>query len=269
MSGGRRQTALFLLSLCHRQPRSLRSLAVNTQLQKVSTLISCCNQRVVKVPSEIDAALANVLERRGSQTTVVHQRLPALADQAVRNDALKSSHGAHLLSQASRIPSFAAALASPPMLSCYGDASPRPAAPRTNLQGCSSHLAWPLSSNTRGIYAHHRMSHGRQPQPHAASSKRAYSNSPSDSTTGSDASTSTSGRFNSFEHLTDMTTPASWYPRARAVRRRLIAHMGPTNSGKTHEALTALKAAPSGVYCGPLRLLACEVREEGDLCGMA
>jgi hypothetical protein len=29
--------------------------------------------------------------------------------------------------------------------------------------------------------------------------------------------------------------------------------------GKTHAALAALMAADSGVYCGPLRLLACEV----------
>ena len=35
--------------------------------------------------------------------------------------------------------------------------------------------------------------------------------------------------------------------------------MGPTNSGKTHAALQALKAAETGVYCGPLRLLAWEV----------
>ena len=36
--------------------------------------------------------------------------------------------------------------------------------------------------------------------------------------------------------------------------------MGPTNSGKTHAALQALKSAGTGVYCGPLRLLAWEVR---------
>ena len=36
--------------------------------------------------------------------------------------------------------------------------------------------------------------------------------------------------------------------------------MGPTNSGKTHAALQALKSADTGVYCGPLRLLAWEVR---------
>ena len=35
--------------------------------------------------------------------------------------------------------------------------------------------------------------------------------------------------------------------------------LGPTNSGKTYEALQRFKASKSGVYCGPLRLLAAEV----------
>ncbi len=60
-------------------------------------------------------------------------------------------------------------------------------------------------------------------------------------------------------HLTDLSYPASWYPAARALERTIIAHVGPTNSGKTHSALKALAAAGSGVYCGPLRLLASEV----------
>ena len=61
-------------------------------------------------------------------------------------------------------------------------------------------------------------------------------------------------------HLTDLTCPASWYPAARQLRRTVVAHLGPTNSGKTHAALQQLRAAPSGVYCGPLRLLAWEAR---------
>ncbi|KIY44075.1 hypothetical protein FISHEDRAFT_67765 [Fistulina hepatica ATCC 64428] len=36
-------------------------------------------------------------------------------------------------------------------------------------------------------------------------------------------------------------------------------HVGPTNSGKTHNALRALAAADTGVYAGPLRLLAHEI----------
>ena len=68
------------------------------------------------------------------------------------------------------------------------------------------------------------------------------------------------GLADSPAHLTDLTCPASWYPAARQIRRRVVAHLGPTNSGKTHAALQQLGAAASGVYCGPLRLLAGEVR---------
>ena len=41
-----------------------------------------------------------------------------------------------------------------------------------------------------------------------------------------------------------------------------MCHLGPTNSGKTFSALQALKSAESGVYCGPLRLLAWEVYDQ-------
>jgi ATP-dependent RNA helicase SUPV3L1/SUV3 len=36
-------------------------------------------------------------------------------------------------------------------------------------------------------------------------------------------------------------------------------HVGPTNSGKTYNALQRLEKAESGIYCGPLRLLAHEI----------
>ncbi|KAI6103737.1 P-loop containing nucleoside triphosphate hydrolase protein [Pisolithus croceorrhizus] len=45
------------------------------------------------------------------------------------------------------------------------------------------------------------------------------------------------------------------------MRRKIIMHVGPTNSGKTHMALRALAAAKSGLYAGPLRLLAHEIWE--------
>ena len=41
--------------------------------------------------------------------------------------------------------------------------------------------------------------------------------------------------------------------------RKFIMHVGPTNSGKTHNALRALAAAKRGLYAGPLRLLAFEI----------
>lgn len=57
----------------------------------------------------------------------------------------------------------------------------------------------------------------------------------------------------------NMTNPGEWYPQARALTRKVILHIGPTNSGKTYNALKALEAAESGYYAGPLRLLAREV----------
>ena len=48
------------------------------------------------------------------------------------------------------------------------------------------------------------------------------------------------------------------YPLARRMKRRFILHLGPTNSGKTHESIQRLHAARQGIYLGPLRLLAFE-----------
>lgn len=51
------------------------------------------------------------------------------------------------------------------------------------------------------------------------------------------------------------------FPVARSMRRKVVAWLGPTNSGKTHRAVLALAAARSGMYLGPLRLLALEQRD--------
>ncbi|KAL4443033.1 hypothetical protein ABPG77_008524 [Micractinium sp. CCAP 211/92] len=70
----------------------------------------------------------------------------------------------------------------------------------------------------------------------------------------------------------DLRKPHTWFPVARALQRRIIYHAGPTNSGKTYNALQAMRAAKSGVYCGPLRLLAMEVYDtcnaEGLYCNL-
>ncbi|KAL5214139.1 hypothetical protein ABZP36_003291 [Zizania latifolia] len=66
----------------------------------------------------------------------------------------------------------------------------------------------------------------------------------------------------------DLTAPHTWYPFARAMRRRVVYHCGPTNSGKTHNALTRFAAAMSGVYCSPLRLLAMEVFDKVNALGL-
>src|SRR5690606_5019488 len=46
---------------------------------------------------------------------------------------------------------------------------------------------------------------------------------------------------------------------ARMLNRKIIYHMGPTNSGKTYHAIEALAKAPRGCYLAPLRLLAGEL----------
>lgn len=66
--------------------------------------------------------------------------------------------------------------------------------------------------------------------------------------------------------------PEMEFPEARKMERHFILHIGPTNSGKTYHALERLKDAESGVYLGPLRLLALEVyermKEYGTACTM-
>lgn len=54
----------------------------------------------------------------------------------------------------------------------------------------------------------------------------------------------------------------NWFPKARAIRRRFILHIGPTNSGKTHDAIENMMHAKTGVYLAPLRLLALEVSDD-------
>ena len=57
------------------------------------------------------------------------------------------------------------------------------------------------------------------------------------------------------------------FPLARELRRELVFHIGPTNSGKTYQAMESLKKADTGYYLAPLRLLALEgyetLKEEG------
>jgi len=61
------------------------------------------------------------------------------------------------------------------------------------------------------------------------------------------------------EYLADLRYPLEWFPATRAMQREIHLHVGPTNSGKTYHALKRLEAAESGIYAGPLRLLAHEV----------
>jgi len=61
--------------------------------------------------------------------------------------------------------------------------------------------------------------------------------------------------------LADLTKPHHWFPDARELNREIHYHMGPTNSGKTKNAIDALAKSEKGIYCAPLRLLAWEISE--------
>lgn len=66
--------------------------------------------------------------------------------------------------------------------------------------------------------------------------------------------------------------PEMEFPQAIEMKRHFILHVGPTNCGKTYQALERLREAENGVYLGPLRLLALEVyermKESGIPCTM-
>lgn len=68
-------------------------------------------------------------------------------------------------------------------------------------------------------------------------------------------------RFETLVQLADMTKPHTLYASSRSIKRKIIYHHGPTNSGKTYTALQRFLQEPNGIYCSPLRLLAMEVYE--------
>jgi len=57
------------------------------------------------------------------------------------------------------------------------------------------------------------------------------------------------------------------YPAARSMKRHFVLHIGPTNSGKTHDAIEELIHADNGIYLAPLRLLAYEQYEKMNRAG--
>jgi ATP-dependent RNA helicase SUPV3L1/SUV3 len=69
----------------------------------------------------------------------------------------------------------------------------------------------------------------------------------------------------SHQHSLSQSLALHTYPEgfkvARRLNRTIHFHLGPTNSGKTYEALLQLQSAKSGVYLAPLRLLAMEIRD--------
>lgn len=61
----------------------------------------------------------------------------------------------------------------------------------------------------------------------------------------------------------ELDNPHLWFPKTREFGQRLfILHCGPTNSGKTYNALRHLATASKGLYAGPLRILCNEIKEK-------
>ncbi|MDO9051008.1 MAG: helicase-related protein [Methylotenera sp.] len=66
------------------------------------------------------------------------------------------------------------------------------------------------------------------------------------------------------KHFQKNPTPTAYtdnFSLARNLKRHHHFYLGPTNSGKTYQALLRLEKAKSGVYLAPLRLLAMEIRD--------
>lgn len=66
--------------------------------------------------------------------------------------------------------------------------------------------------------------------------------------------------------------PKDEYREARGMRRKIVIHLGDTNTGKTYNAIQRLKECDKGVYLSPLRILALEnyerLNNEGVLCDL-
>jgi ATP-dependent RNA helicase SUPV3L1/SUV3 len=69
-------------------------------------------------------------------------------------------------------------------------------------------------------------------------------------------------RFKSIVDTADLTKPATWFPFARAMKRKIVYHCGPTNSGKTYNALQRFMEAKNGLYCSPRRVVAMAVLDK-------
>lgn len=75
-------------------------------------------------------------------------------------------------------------------------------------------------------------------------------------------------RFRNMIQSADLTKPHTWFPFARAMKRKIVYHCGPTNSGKTYNALQRFMEAEKAIYCSPLRLLAMEVFDKVNSLGV-
>ena len=63
-------------------------------------------------------------------------------------------------------------------------------------------------------------------------------------------------------------SPDSYIEEGRKLKRTFVLHVGPTNSGKTYDAIEDLKRNRPGTYLGPLRLLALEMFDRINASGI-
>lgn len=68
--------------------------------------------------------------------------------------------------------------------------------------------------------------------------------------------------------LLESYSPEYYIERAQKLSRYFILHIGPTNSGKTYDAVEDLKRNTPGTYLGPLRLLALEMADKINAAGI-
>lgn len=69
-------------------------------------------------------------------------------------------------------------------------------------------------------------------------------------------------KLNKTEAVLDLKNYHNSFELARKIKRKINFVIGPTNSGKTFQALNALMKAETGVYLAPLRLMALEAYEK-------
>ena len=63
-------------------------------------------------------------------------------------------------------------------------------------------------------------------------------------------------------------SPDTYIEEAKKLKRTFVLHVGPTNSGKTYDAIEDLKKNLPGTYLGPLRLLALEMFDKINTAGI-
>lgn len=63
-------------------------------------------------------------------------------------------------------------------------------------------------------------------------------------------------------------SPDYYIDKAKEKNRSFVLHVGPTNSGKTYDAIEDMKANTPGTYLGPLRLLALEMYDKVNASGI-